>query len=818
MKSFVSPLAQPESRASSSRRPSWCSGFSRLWRSNFLIAISSLLLGSGSAPAAEPPDPVQEFLSTNCLDCHSGGGAEAGLDLDELGDDLRDPEQVARWVRIFDRVNDGEMPPEDALEVPADETEQFLRSAGGWLRSEQHQQHQSVGRVRGRRLTSLQVERTLHDLLGVDIPLADRLPDDLRTDGFTTVADGQSVSHFQLERHLDAVDAALEEAWQRAVQGDDLWTKTLSAKKLSRTRPRTREPEFIDEHAVVWSSRLAFYGRIPATQAPESGWYRFAIKAHSLKTPEEHGVWTTVRSGRCVSSAPLMQWIGAFEAREEPKEVIFETWLPKGHMLEVRPGDSTLKMARFKGGQSANGEGGAQDVPGIAIDSISMQRIHRGADADRIRRLLFDDLEIQKADGGPQLTSDSPERDAERLLGQFALRAFRRPVSDAELEPYISMVSGSIEAGDGLLQALRLGYRALLCSPRFLYFQEEPGPLDDYAIASRLSYLLWNRMPDDQLMEQAAAGRLRQPEAIQEQVERMLEDPRGADFVPDFAAQWLDLSEIEATEPDRRLHRGFDLIVQQSMVDETHAFLNAMLSDDLSVTNLIDSDFTFLNSRLARYYEIDQVAGDRPERVALRPKDRRGGVLTQGAILKVTANGTTTSPVIRGVWVGERLLGEHVPPPPESVPAIEPDIRGAHTIREMLAQHRSDASCAACHVKIDPPGFALENYDPAGRWRDRYVGIDKGKRKRGAVIDASYSMADGRPFEDITEFRRLVMNDPHRLARNVAEKLITYGTGAAPEFADREAITEIVENSAESDFGFRSLVHAVVSSPIFLSK
>lgn len=818
MKSLVSLPKQSETRAPLLRRISRCLRLARPYRSSPPIAISSLLLWALCAPAAEPPQRVSEFLDANCVDCHSGAAAEGGLELDALDYGLEDPQQVSQWVRVYDRVHEGEMPPADALEVPPEEIDRFLQSAGEWLRDVQQQQQQSAGRVRGRRLTSLQVARTLHDLLGIDIPLVERLPSDARTDGFTTVADGQSISHFQLERHLDAVDAALEEAWQRAIEGNDLRTTRLSAKKISRTRPRTREPEFIDEHAVVWSSRLAFYGRIPATQARESGWYRFAITAHSLKTPEEHGVWTTVRSGRCVSSAPLMQWIGAFEATDEPKEVVFETWLPKGHMLEIRPGDGTLKMARFQGGQSANGEGGAQDVPGIAIHSISMQRIHRGPDAQGIRRLLFDDVEIEEVDRAAELASGEPERDAERLLARFAGRAFRRPVSDAELAPYLSAVKEALAAGDGLLAALQIGYRAILCSPRFLYFYEEPGPLDDYAIASRLSYLLWNRMPDDQLMEEASAGRLREPHVIHEQVERMLQDPRGAEFIPDLAAQWLDLSEIEATEPDRRLHRGFDLIVQQSMVDETHAFLNTMLSDDLSVTHLIDSDFTFLNSRLARYYEIEGVADDQLERVALRPQDHRGGVLTHGAVLKVTANGTTTSPVIRGVWVGERLLGEHIPPPPESVPAIEPDIRGAHTIREMLAQHRSDTSCAACHVKIDPPGFALENYDPAGRWRDRYAGISKGKRKRGEVIDASGTMADGRPFEGIADFRRLVLDDPHRLARNVAEKLITYGTGAPPEFADRQRIAEIVDVAAESDFGFRSLVHAVVSSPTFLTK
>ncbi|WP_164102155.1 DUF1592 domain-containing protein [Candidatus Laterigemmans baculatus] len=824
-------------------------------RSSAVIFALSLLAITGSpASGQNPPQATLDFLAAACLDCHSGSGAEGGLDLESLGADLSDVAAAARWVRIHDRVRSGEMPPPDESDQSDEsanrsaaqdeaaldaETQTFLRVTGDWIRAAQQAEHEQLGRVRGRRLTSLQTARTLQDLLGIDIPLANRLPEDLPSGGFTTVAEGQSISHFHLEQYLTVVDAALEEAWRRALEGDDPWTKELSAKRLSRTRTRTREPELIDGEAVVWSSRLSFYGRIPATQAREPGWYRFTIRARSLKPPveeeQERGVWCTVQSGPCVSSAPLMQPIGIFEARRETNSWVYETWLPKGHMLEVRPGDSTLKMARFQGGQAANGEGGAQDVPGIAIESIRMERIYRGPRSDEIRRLLFDDLELHTKNGRPRLISEDPERDARRLLQRFASRAFRRPVSDRELEPYVAAAQ-NVLAGEspeqGLLEALRVGYRALLCSPRFLYFHEEPGPLDDYAIASRLSYLLWNRMPDEPLMAEAAAGRLRDPLVLRAQVERMLDDPRGADFIRDFAAQWLDLNQIDATVPDRRLHPDFDSIVQQSMLDETHAFLSTMLREDLSVTHLIDSKFTYLNSRLARFYKIprfyeiaaegenrnEEWEAEHLQRVALRPEDHRGGVLTQGAILKVTANGTTTSPVIRGVWVAERLLGEHVPPPPESVPAIEPDTRGATTIREMLAKHLADASCASCHVKMDPPGIALENYDPAGRWRTHYGDPRKGRKNRGPAIDTSFTMADGRPFEDLAGFRRLVLSDPRRLARNVTEKLVTYGTGAAPRFVDNAMISEIVDASAESDYGFRSLVHAVVASPIFLSK
>ncbi len=775
-----------------------------------------------AADSGTLPTDARMFLSTHCYDCHQGAEAEAGLDLATLSTELHENASATKWARVFDRVRDHEMPPAAAEPVDAKLRDQFLNQAGSWIRETQQTDYAARGRVRARRLTNLQLERTLHDLLGIDIPLAAKMPEEPRSGGFTTVADGQAMSHFQLEQHVSVVDAALDEAFRRALSEPDEWSRDLPATAIVRTRPksRTREPELIDGHAVTWSSRLIFYGRLPATTAKEDGWYRFTLRAKALKRPADHGVWCTVRSGRCVSSAPLLDWVGAFEATDDPHEVTFEAWLSRGDMLEVRPGDDTLKMARFDGGQVGTGEGGPQDVPGVAIEWIKMQRIHRGPDDEAVRRLLFDDLAVQPAARRvpAQVVSQQPQRDVERLMRSFANRALRRPVENEVLKPYVALALASLDQDKDFVAALRAGYRALLCSPRFLYFHEQPGPLDDFAIASRLSYLLWNRPPDATLFDLAGESQLSDPKVVHAQVERMLSDPHGERFVEDFAAQWLDLSLIDFTEPDRKLYPGFDVIVQQSMLDETHAYLQMMLDDDLSVGHVIDSDFTFLNSRLARFYEIDRVEGDKLQKITLRPEDHRGGLLTHGTILKVTANGTTTSPVIRGVWISERLLGTEIPPPPESVPAIEPDIRGAKTIREMLAKHQADAACAVCHVKIDPPGFALENYDPAGRWRDKYFQLERGRMRPGATIDASFDMPDGRPFQDLREFQALVLTDQHALARNVAEKLITYGTGAPVSFADREAVDHIVAEATPANFGLRTLLRSVVTSPVFLNK
>lgn len=819
------------------------------WRAGATVSLVVFGLFAVVAPVrhvqaddaqSETSSQASAFLSQHCADCHAAGSAEGGFDVELLQEPNSLSSDFAMWVRVVDRVHAGEMPPADASQPTPEQRTEFVNALSKQLNEQQREAFATDGRVQGRRLTNLQLEQTLQDLLGIDIPLAELMSEEQRTAGFAMVAEGQSMSHFQLEQHLTVVDAALEEAFRRATTPVDENTTEFTAEEISRTDPsrRCREPEMIGEDAVVWASRLIFYGRLPATTAVEDGWYRFTVRVSARKKPDEHGVWCTVRGGPCISSAPLLSWVTAFEATDEPRELTFDAWLPKGHMLEIRPGDTTLKMAKFQGGQVGVGEGEPQEVPGLNLHGLTMQRIHRGPEDEEIRRRLFDDLQLELADGGKAtrakrfkqrsqedkhttpaiLKSENARSDLSRLIHRFAEQAFRSPVSPADTQPYRDIAIGLWRDGVPLVDALRAGYRAVLCSPRFMYFQESPGVLDEYALASRLSYMLWNSVPDAELVSLADEQRLSSPEVLRQQVDRMLLSARGEAFVRDLAAEWLDLRLIDFTEPDQKLYPEFDVIVQQAMLEETHRFLQDMLDRNASVTELIDADYTYLNSRLARYYDIEGVEGDTFQRFNLLPEHRRGGLLTQGAILKVTANGTTTSPVIRGVWVGERLLGEHIPAPPEGVPAIEPDIRGATSIRDLLERHRSDDACAACHVKIDPPGFALENYDPAGRFRRYYPSVDKKQKKNKLQVDASYVMADGQPFTNLEEFRRLVCDNPEKLARNVAEKLLTVGTGAMPTFSDRETVNKIVDESKADGFGLRSILYAVVCSRVFQAK
>jgi hypothetical protein len=429
------------------------------------------------------------------------------------------------------------------------------------------------------------------------------------------------------------------------------------------------------------------------------------------------------------------------------------------------------------------------------------------------------------------VASKSPEADARRLLADFLPRAFRRPVAAAELQRYVDLFKVRFADGDLFEVALRQAYKAALCSPEFLFLKETPGELDQWAMASRLSYFVWNSMPDDALFALAEKGKLHDREVLREQVERMLKDPRAERFIVDFTNQWLDLADIDATTPDKKLYPEFRPILHDSMTAETRAFFRELLEKDLSATNIVHSDFAMLNQRLAEHYRIPGVVGSAIRRVTLPADCGRGGFLTQASVLKVTANGTTTSPVKRGAWVQTKILGRPPDPPPPNVPAIEPDVRGTTTVREMLTKHRANASCAVCHNKIDPPGFALESFDVIGGRQTRYRSLGEGDPvpreaafgravpyKWGPKVDAAGETGDGRAFADIEEFKKILLEDPRSLARNLVGQMVVYATGAPVGFADRAAVEKVLDRTAGGKYGVRSLIHEVVQSTLFQTK
>jgi hypothetical protein len=432
-----------------------------------------------------------------------------------------------------------------------------------------------------------------------------------------------------------------------------------------------------------------------------------------------------------------------------------------------------------------------------------------------------------------EVATENPQQDAERLLRNFVQRAYRRPVAEAEAQVFFDLFNDQYSQGLGFAKSMLAAYTAVLSSPGFLFVEEKPGRLDDYALASRLSYFLWNSEPDETLRGLAERGELRQPKVLKAQTERLLNDAKSRRFVDAFTDYWLDLRKLDDTSPSTTLYNDYELDdpLKLSALEETRLFVEELFRADLPARNIVSSDFTFLNQRLAEHYGVPGVTGVNLRRVPLPKESLRGGLMTQASILKVTANGTTTSPVLRGHWITERILGIETAPPP-NVPAVEPDIRGAVTIRQQLEKHRADASCASCHNKMDPPGLALENFDVMGGLRDRYRAAKEGVTPASGVgmdgqrfaffyalpVDCSGTLPDGRAFQDVRDLTRLLLADPLPIARNLVRQLAVYSTGAPVRFSDRAEIERILQRARAGDYGARSLVHELVQSDLFQTK
>jgi hypothetical protein len=519
-----------------------------------------------------------------------------------------------------------------------------------------------------------------------------------------------------------------------------------------------------------------------------------------------------------------------FEASpEEFREFVYEGRPQKGEQFYVGP---YRVIPREPGREGAILRGSCLVVEWVEFEGpLTEEWPPRG------HQFLYGDLPLRPANPADPATdlrveSAAPEADARRLLERFLTRVFRRPAERSEVDEHVAFALEAMRAGKPFDAALRSAYKLALCAPEFLFLDEKPGPLGDRAVASRLSYALWGSPPDDTLSALAEQGILRQPAVLRQQAGRLLADPKSKRFIKSFLESWLNLREIDFTQPDVKLYPEFEHFLQVSMLEESEAFFEELLRGDLSVSHIVHSDFAMLNERLAEHYGIPGVHGPSLRRVDLPPGSHRGGFITQGALLKVSANGTTTSPVVRGAYLLERILGTPPDPPPKNVAAIEPDIRGATTIREQLDKHRNQPACATCHAKLDPPGFALESFDVTGRWRTHYRTVKESEKTRqnpppgaewrfytqGLPVDPAYRLPDGRTFADVDEFKRLLLVDPEPLARCFTGKLVTHLTGARPEFADREVIEGILQRSRKSGYGVSTLLHETLQSRLFLDK
>jgi hypothetical protein len=803
-----------------------------------LMRALRVLLGCAVVLAASPvlgqeasrqPDPaffeakIRPVLAAHCYSCHSGEvkDPKGKLRLDRLSLDFADEAGRERWLAVLKRVKAGEMPPKSKPRPP----EQEVRLLADWISGSvevAQAARRAQGRVVLRRLNRVEYENTVRDLLGVDVDLKELLPADTPSNGFDNAAEAQHVSSFLMERYLDAANTALSVAIPNGSQPKKVKQRYSFKDERQVKNPEERVYRQLDDAVATFSSSpwtaLTLWEFYPA----ERGRYRFRISAYGLQSSGKPVVFRaeTVPPGYG-SKSHLINYFDA--PADKPAVVEFVDRLEARTTIRLLPYGLAASQVVHKTGADA------WKGAGLAVQWVEVEGPLNDTWPPASQRRLFGDLPRAPAAGDRlEVVSKEPLADAGRILRTFARRAFRRTVTDDDVKPFVALVKAKLAEGYSFEKAVRVGLLGVLVSPDFLFLREKPGKLDDFALASRLSYFLWSTMPDEELLTLADQRRLAEPDTLRRQVERMLRDPKAAAFTENFAGQWLGLRDIDFTEPSHILYPEYDEMLKVSMVKEAQFFFDEVLKNDLSLTHFVASDFSMLNGRLAKHYGIPGVEGWEFRKVSLPPESHRGGVLTMAGVLKVTANGTNTSPVVRGAWVMDRILGTPPPRPPAGVPAIEPDIRGATTIREQLAKHRQIASCAACHARIDPPGFALESFDVIGGWRENYrsTGIGEavdldGRRMpylKGPKVDPADVLPDGQRFRNIDELKQLLLKDKDQLARALAEKLLTYATGRAPEPADRPDIEAIVRKVRDKDYGLRTLVQEIVQSKPFQNK
>ena len=774
------------------------------------------------------------LVEASCIDCHDAN-TDTPLNLEKIGHDLSDPNTFRQWVKIFDQVDSGEMPPKKKKRPDPTLKNKALTTLYQHLRDASLAKQIKDGRTPVRRLTRTEYEYTLHDLFGIGGELASKLPPESTTSRFDTIASNQGISPVHIRSYLAAADQAIDEAIELRPRPDlkprlidypnhpylQMWFKR-ELRRGGNTVKRKKDALVIfdDRPHTTQSNNMGIRFKVP-------GQYRIKAEVHAsqARTPVTFCVY------RGNDLGGVRELISSWQLNPgKPRQVEVEHYFTPGDYFYLAPADLDCdpngRNVLAVGARDYRGEG-------VAIRRLTLEGpLEKQWPPERTRDLLGE-VEFRAGLKGNYsiVIGKSSMEQIKEVVSRIGPRALRRPLRDTEPKTWAALAKPVLESGRGFEEGLRLVLRALLSSPEFLYHEAIPGPLDDYALATRLSYFLWKSLPDDQLLFLAAGGRLNDRAVLRSEVNRMLEDKKAQRFIEDLLDQWLELKEIDATTPDEKLYPEYDDVLRQAMLEETRRFFSEMIQSDLSVGEFIDSDFTFLNRRLAEHYGIPGVEGLGFRKVTLPAESPRGGLLTQASILKVTANGTNTSPVPRGSFVLANLLGTPPSPPPPGVGAVEPDTQGATTIREELAAHREMESCNRCHREIDPPGFALESFDPIGGFRSRYRSTGQGVRpltklfgrpvreyRLGLPVDASGETSEGEPFAGIRDFKRLMKQKKDQLARHFLNQLIAYATGAEVEFADRKERDQILEQAGRDGYRIRGMIHAVVQSKMFRNK
>ena len=852
---------------------------------SLVVAVASLA-GGDSALGTQPQQPPAEMMQktfaklvdASCIACHDGSEPN-GFDASKLTSDLSNHANFSMWEKVHDQIASGEMPPAETDRPDPALVEQSLSVISKTLSRENLSHQAQFGRTVLRRLTRSELQHTLNDLLLIDIDLSEVLPPENISSEFDTVAEKQGLSEIHVRAYLTAADAAIEQAIELRPEPDTKkrefkFTELEAIKEHLAKKQQNQERVILKEldDAVVMFNTSSYLFKLEDMYIAGDG--RYKISATGASFQADQPVTMTINVGHYEKG--YTRAIGQFDlaprSKRKKKKKSSKSSKSKGKEKSENPASSKLGKSRTVSLETVLRKGhyifpGAMGLvlqedgktiwnvspkqytgSGIAMESMTVKGPLYDDWPPESTRLLLQGVETRALEnkqwdptrqthiGYEIVAGDDPEAQLRKIIKWLAPRAFRRSLRDGEGQPFLEIGMAAVKDGRSFDEAIRLTCKSILTSPEFLFLTPAPGELDQFALAARLSLFLWKTVPDEELYAVAGKGKLNDPAVLRKQVNRMLNDDRAKRFVTDFCRQWLRLSEIDATSPDKSLYPEFDELLQKSMIEETEAFVSHLIKKDLGVANLVDSKFAFLNRRLADHYRIAGVKGQKIKRVSLPKNSMRGGLLTQASIMKVTANGTTTSPVRRGAWVLTHLLGQPPSPPPPNIPAVEPDTRGAETIRQLLDKHRSDPSCAGCHREIDAPGFALESFDVIGGFRENYRSRETGalpeekllgrtiwEYKIGPPVDASGMLPsnDSSPdefFSDIRQFKQLMLKREEQIARNLISQLAVYGSGAKIQFADREEIEQILQACKKKDYGMRTILHKVIASRLFLNK
>lgn len=779
----------------------------------------------------EPPtfeDLVTPYLERYCTDCHNAETQEGEFRVDTLSADIGRTD-TAYWAEVRERIASGEMPPKDSEQPAAELSHQLVEFIADQIVAGESARMAERDKVSFYRLSRDEYVHTVEDLLGVHYDATDPggFTEDPRWHGFERIGSVLALSASHIEKYVAAAETIVNEAYpDKPVKPIEDRQRAVHPNQVPPSdRERLEAAGLLDKvRWDMWPQDKNTRCR-PGVALPISGDYEATVQLSGLK-PKDGRAPRLLVYHKKLDRVLFEQDVVAAEG--EPTQITFRTHLPAGRQdivfVNDVPGPSNLPRS---------GRHGRKPFLSIADGRIPWQMKLTDEEGHALWPFLIldwaewrgpivsSDVETLRADYMPEEgTSDDAIRTA---LSKLLTRAFRRPVQPAEVDPFFALVNQEQSQGVPLRTAMKTAMMAVLCSDSFLFLVEgdeerATNELNDWELASRLSYMLWSTMPDDELFALAEAGRLTDPSVLAEQTRRMLSDPRSQRFTDGFTRQWLQLHKVGMFPPDKKLYPDYDQHLEKSMIGETTAYIRRLVEENRPLSEVLHSDWTMLNPRLAIHYELPlpRTTGFVP--VALPTDVQRGGVLTHASVLSLTSDGTRHRPVHRGVWLSESIFGKSPPPPPANVDPIEPNPVDAPkaTLRMKLEAHKANPNCSACHAKIDPLGLAFDNYDAIGRWRTEEV-VSQG-RGANPPVDPSGELPDGRSFAGAEDFKRLLLEDIDTFAHTFLEKLATYSLRRAMSFEDEDELESLVAECGEDEYRVRDMIEHFVLSELFRTR